>query len=477
MREPDFYLSADMRLLELQRSALGLEAPDRPDWENRAIAEGPTVPDDPIAAPTGAIIHVQATAVPAEGVIPGAIVTLTLSVANEGISPARNVRVAVPLPGGASYRTGSFVRDGAPAFDEIAERFLGAGLDLGDLAAKSRATFAWKVGVRIGARPLVVVPQIHASEAAIIGASAISISRKQPSAEAVVAASMARAATPTPAPVIPVEIPVPDVPLDDLPFYELDEVERAEYVRAEPVAPSVLPPPPKAAETPLAPPPGTREAIVLLGTFDRPTLSFFERVFRGPKAPTILQHCIFGAALACTRGYDDGEDTAGLREHFDAQSQILHRIVLHEKLGKKEPIAEYAGAFRAQISALVPRPLGTPALASDEARIVFEVELGEPSLAVLRSLDVESARWDFVKARQLTLALQAQRMSGGSTTAAHRASLENALRIYGQTAMTALQRLFVRIRIDRTTGTLSLTDSELDRRALELLDALALCFP
>jgi uncharacterized repeat protein (TIGR01451 family) len=143
MRDPDFYLSADMRLIALQRSALGLPEPDRPDWENRAIADGPNLPDDPLHPPEGAIVNVVAVATPSEGIIPGAIVTLTLSVANEGVATAHDVRVSVPLPGGASYRPGSFVRDGAPAFDEIAERFFGAGLDLGAVAPNSRATFVW----------------------------------------------------------------------------------------------------------------------------------------------------------------------------------------------------------------------------------------------------------------------------------------------------------------------------------------------
>jgi uncharacterized repeat protein (TIGR01451 family) len=476
MREPDFYLSADMRLLELQRSALGIEAPDRADWENRAIAEGQNIPDDPIAAPSGAVLNIVAVATPSEGVIPGAIVTLSLSVANEGVAPARNVHVIVPLPGGASYRPGSFARDGAPAFDEIAERLFGAGLDLGDLAPKSRATFVWKIGVRLGMRPLVVAPQIRAADAAVIGASALSISRKE------LPAGAARAAASPPDPIAPPIIPV-DVSVPDIPFYELDEEEQSAYAEPSTPAPSAKPPvaaPPPATPpaAPVAPPePRTREAIALLGTFDRPTLSFFDRTFRGAKPPTVLQHCIFGSALACTQPYGRRDDTVGLRAHFDAQSQILHRIALHEKLGKKEPIADYAGELLARIGEFAPEPLLSPAIVSDSVRVVLETEISEPSLAVLRSLEAESARWDFVKARQLTLALQAQRVVGGTASEPQRAAVENALRAYGQAAVTTLQRLFVRIRIDRTTGVLGQTDAELDRRAVALLDALAPLFP
>jgi hypothetical protein len=298
----------------------------------------------------------------------------------------------------------------------------------------------------------------------VIGASALSISRKETTPGAALEASLPRAVAPQP--LVPVELAVPD-----LPFYELDEREEAEYAAETATSAPV-------AQTPVAAPPpkATRAAVALLGTFDRPTFSFFDRTFRGTKRPSVLQHCIFAGALACTRSYKDASDVAGLREHFDAQSQILHRISLFEKLGKKEPIAELAGELLARTGELSAETLEAPGIESDATRIVFETEIGEPSLAVLRSLEVESSRWDFVKARQLTLALQAQRAVGGAGTAAQHALVENALRAYGQAAMTALQRLFVRIRLDRTTGALQQTDPELDRKAVALLEALAPLF-
>ena len=143
MKEPDFELSADVRLLELQRGALGLPARERTGWES-SNSGGVGLPltasaDDPVAE--GALLTVDATAFPSDGVIPGAVVTLTLKIANEGSAAAGGVIAGVPLPGGASYRPGSFVWNGRSSFDDVAESFFGAGLDIGAIAASERVTF------------------------------------------------------------------------------------------------------------------------------------------------------------------------------------------------------------------------------------------------------------------------------------------------------------------------------------------------
>ncbi len=111
----------------------------------------------------------------------------------------------------------------------------------------------------------------------------------------------------------------------------------------------------------------------------------------------------------------------------------------------------------------------TPATPKDV--VLLETELAEPTLAVLAKINEDRERWDFVKARQLTLALQAQRVAGIDPDSAAGAALENALRVYAQTAMTTLQKLFVRLRIDRTTGVLFQTDAQLDAAARAVVTA------
>ncbi|MGA8839970.1 MAG: hypothetical protein WB491_05700, partial [Candidatus Aquilonibacter sp.] len=278
-----------------------------------------------------------------------------------------------------------------------------------------------------------------------------------------------------PRPLIPVEIPTAELPIYELDAEEQLVFEAADAALSDAAAPVFKDAPePEPEPAPILPEPELvaeplREAVVLYGTLDRPTLAFFERVFNGSKEPTILQHCIFASALACAVDAD-GNDDLGLKAHLAAQSQILHRVSLHEKLGKKEPIGEYAGKLVAGIDAIAPRPV-RPVASPGADRIALCNELHEPALVVVRKIAEERDRWDFVKARQLTLALQAQRALLDDDARA--AAIDNALRSYAQHSMTVLQKLFVRLRIDRTTGVLFQTDVALDAAARVLLAALA----
>lgn len=519
-------MSADMRLLELQRGALGLPPRERHAWETRALAEGSIpIPEAPLEPGRTAVLSIEASAFPDAGVIAGAVVTLSLSVANDGAIPANDVSVGAPLPGGATYRPGTFVWNGRSTYDDVAESFFGPGLAIGALGAGDRATFTWKLGVRLGAKPLVIAPHVRAPGAAVVGARPLVIARKdQPAGAFGAALDRADAAIYEPKPLIPV-----DIPADELPIYELDEEERLIYEatdaalstaapKIEPVAatppepklaaasepeavpepiasqppaaeetvgavpaqaepepaaePAVaLPPEPEAAAPAAVPAAPPREAVVLYGRFDRATVAFFERIFEGTKPPTILQHCIFGGALACAQNAV-AADPASLKRHLDAQSQVLHRIVLHEKLGKKEPIAEYAGELLAELDRLAPEPVLPPAASPPKDAIVLSTELSEPTRVVVARIAQERERWDFVRARQLTLALQAQGVADPRVAEDVRPLVEAALRSYAQGSVTVLQKLFVRIRIDRTTGLLFQTDAALDAAAKAVVAAL-----
>lgn len=502
-REPDFEASADMRLVELHRAALGVPAPPRGTWESRVSAEGGAVEPEAEQQLSSAVVAVEVAANPAAEVIPGAIVTVSVSIANEGAAAARNVRVAVPLPGGATYRHGSLVRDGRPMLDDAADELFSTGTLLERIEPKSRATFLWKIGVRIGNKPLVIAPVVSGDETAIVGAKSAIVSRKA-GAETGFATQVQRYDR-------ALYDEMPAAPEHELPIYELDAEEQIVHEAAEaaigeyrppmeppqqPFAPTTQPEPapppdqpapdpepgvpveePSVPAPPAQPPdiePAAREAVVLYGRIDRPSLAYFERQFNGSKPPTLLNHFILGGALACTRN-TEGADVAGLKAHLDAQGQLLQRIVLHEKMGKKEPIAQYAGTMLARVDQFQPAPVSAAEAPPDGGALLLEAELEAPTLGVLRKFQDDAARWDFTKARQLTLALQARRVISPAPPQRIETA-ENALRAYSQTAATQLQRFFVRMRIDRTTGLLFAHDETLDLSARTLIAALIALF-
>ena len=501
-RDPDFDASADMRLVDLQRAALGVPSHERGAWESSAQLEGGVIAEQPMAHLATAVIAVEATANPASEVIPGAIVTIGLSITNEGAATARKVKVTVPLPGGVAYRNGSFVRDGQPLLDDAAEELFTVGTLISQIGVKTRVTFLWKIGVRLGNKPLVIAPVVSAEDGAVIGAEPVLISRKE-GAQSTFATEVVRVD-----PALYVK--------EDLPIYELDEEEVIEYEATEsalssispksairPDQPEPAPPPDQPApvqepgvpaiepEMPVPPeqPPdieptaaepvapareSAREAVALAGQIDRPSIAYFERIFTGTKPPTLLNHFILGGALACTRSLR-GDDLAGLKTHLDAQGQLLQRIVLHEKLGKKEPIGEYAGTMLARVDRFTPQPFTPLPVPEDRNTALLYVELDGPTLGVLQKMQEESTRWDFTKARQLTLALQARSVIADASAEKIEAA-DAALRSYAQTASMQLQRFFVRMRLDRTTGLLFAHDDALDNAARVLISALAALF-
>ena len=57
-KEPDFEESADMRLVELQRAALGVASPERSTWESHGHAEGSSVEVEPPTSLESAVVAV-----------------------------------------------------------------------------------------------------------------------------------------------------------------------------------------------------------------------------------------------------------------------------------------------------------------------------------------------------------------------------------------------------------------------------------
>ncbi|MDQ2871548.1 MAG: hypothetical protein M3R35_00285 [Candidatus Eremiobacteraeota bacterium] len=448
-----------MRLVELQRVALGVDAPPRTNWSSRLPADG----DEPEAIAgdwaSGAFVVIELRGEPRENVIPGAIVTLVLEAVNEGGTAAAGLRIGVPLPAGAEFRAGSFMRDGRPGSDDAAAQLFGEGLDISPLSPRARTTLLWKLGVRPGSDSLVLSPFAHARAAAIAGASPLPISRKPKTRGIAFAQEIAK---------LDRDDSVEANEAEELPFYELDEEEQLLHSAValpepEPEAEHV----PPAALLPAAPV-ESRNGVLLVGSIDRLSLAYFERLFGDAKPPTLLAHFMLGGALACTQT-PDGADPAGLKAHNDAQAQLLQRIVLHERLGKKEPIQEYAGTFEASLDRLTSEPAPHDDASPADSRVLrLECDVSDPAMAVLHKMREERSAWDFTKARQVALALQARRVFAQADTEAAEAALQH----YSQVSSMQLQRFFVRMRLDRTTGLLFSLDEKLDAAARRLIAAL-----
>ncbi len=485
-REPNFEASADMRLLELQRNALGV-ASTPTAWQNGGISEEASIGEAQTPARAGAVLRLEMAASPPDGVIAGALVTVSLALTNDGADEARGVIVCAPLPTNTSFRRGSLVHDGRDQPDDRAESLAGSGLLIDRIAAGARVSLVWKLSVKLGNDPLVLAPQVRAARGAVLGTGPLIVSRK-PAELTGFGAELQR-----------VDVPLDSAPAFaqelsavELPIYELDEEEQLVYEAADAALEPIVPPserlatpqpdaspPAPAPQAPPAPPEPAplpeRHAVALATVFDRATHAFFERIFSSTKPPVLLDHFLFGNALACSRGYD-GDDDACVKQHLDAQAQLLHRMKLHEKLGRKEPLTEYAGAMLAQPSRLRESNVMAAPRLDAGVGVILVTELGAPVVTTLRKMEDEAGRWDFVKGRQLAQALQAQGVISSAPEAA-RDEVQVALREYAQRCAPVIQRFFVRARVDRTTGLLFAPEPSLDAAARGVLAALASVMP
>lgn len=508
-RDPDFEASADMRLLELQRSALGKTAQTPSRWISRAGTDAAILSETPIPQLRGAVLHAALSSTPTKLVIPGAVVTISLAVANGGGATAEGISVGVPLPGGCAYRPGSLERDGRALGEADSESFFGAGLRIPILGGGARTTFLWKLDVKAGLAPINLVVNLSAQSAAALTGMPLRISRASNAAQQGAFAVEVRHSQPTP---------------EELPFYELDDEEALVHEAANaalssaappletptvqppaPAAPApseafapapleafapappvdVMPPPSPhvpatiAPPVPAPPPPveTTRMALMLCVRIDRASIAYFERTLAGSKAPTLLAHAMLSGALACRDRLPEGDDPAGLRDQLADQAQLLQRLMLHAKLGRKDPISEYAGPLTARLSELEPAALD-PAFVAPRVpgAITLGVELTPAASATLAALTHDSAQWSFLRGRQLVHTLAARRLlSEADSRVTH--ALEAALGDYARLTETLLQRLFVRLRVDRSTAALFQTDPNLDGAAQRLIALLGAAFP
>ncbi len=485
-KRPDFEVSADMRLLELQRQAAG--APVRETrWEPSAadleeLEDAPLVAEAPSAPSTGAVLHLALAAGPERGLIPGALVSVTIALSNDGGVPAEGVVLSLPLPAAARYRSGTLQRDGRALEDDRSEELFGEGLAIGALAPGERCTIAYRIEVGAGVTPLLLLPHARSINAAVIGARPLRLARG--SAGTAFSSAVRNEL---------VDLPEAAQSEEELPIYELDEEEQLEYeataaalsTAAPPFSPPPEPAPPELASAPTSAPapesspapgplperepvsapepaPLPRSVPALHRRLDRASVAFFERSFATGRSATLVAHALFASALACV----DGEESPILA-HLDRQAALLHRITLHAKLGRAERLASYAGeSFVPTIAVDLPPPT------SAKGEIVLTLEITDAVRERIASAIGGDRPWDFHRARRLELALMAESISGGSPNDRDADLDREALAEYRALWQTALQRLFVRARLEPSIAVVQSADAALDTAARRVLERL-----
>ncbi|MDP9017972.1 MAG: hypothetical protein M3N19_06615, partial [Candidatus Eremiobacteraeota bacterium] len=376
MMDP-FEQSADMRLLELQRKALGKEAPARPNWTGTHAEMNEAIPLEEETKPvlSGARLTVDLAATPNAKLIQGAVVTLSLAVHSDGDQPVTGLNITVPVPGHSAYRPGSLSVDGRALSDSQVDAFFGAGYLVERLEAGQRLGFVWKISVLAGTKPLVVAPRVASQNSGITGGSPI---------------LLARALAPSTA-----ELPAayrPAAPEVDRPFYELDDQEHAEFSHQDGQAPKLPDTPlffmpdlvvespvelgpqpavpskpategtsktkPKARPKPKAKvkAPASESVDVettvpqtvaaatpaeprLYSTFDKASLGIVKKLFTAESFGQV-PHYILQNSLMCSLSSSNKD--LGIRAHISQQAGLLSRALLMHKLNKTMHVAEFS---------------------------------------------------------------------------------------------------------------------------------------
>lgn len=463
-----------MRLLELQRRALGKEAPPRSNWmpERSDTADGIVLEEQPAPQLQGARIAVTLSASPDRNLIAGAVVTVTLVLHNEGSSAATGFGANVPVPASMGYRPGTFMIDGRPASEADAEAFFGPGYTFAKLEAHQRLSVLWKLDTFEGTTPLTLSPHVTAKDAAVLGAAPVRLKRGE----------KVRKQRPVPPKYVPA------APEPERPFYELDSDEEATLeTEFEPsaataheaplfVMPEVLPPEPApvtpepeplAAEPePVAAEPEPVAAAPqprLYCTIDAGSLRLIQKLFESSSFGQ-LPHYSLQNSLACVVA--DGGKDLGLQAHFSAQNSMLGRALLMRRLGKTVNVGEFSrGSYGFEKLKDI---LSSPQTGAKPSRLYLDLTQADVDFcAPVANLD---ALPGFIRLRQLAVALQCRTIAHDDDEV--RRNIERLLEAYASAARNSINRTFVRSKLDRNFDVFGAADTATDDLARELIAAL-----
>ncbi|HXF33684.1 MAG TPA: hypothetical protein VN603_03865 [Candidatus Acidoferrales bacterium] len=505
MTEERFDQSADMRLVELRREQLGIAKPTAAAWQSKAAVDLPFGPAPEIAAPeSGAVLNLALTANPDSGLIPGAVVTLGLSVVNEGSKPATKAALRLPLPTAMTYRPGSMQIDGRDVSDDLAEQLFGTGLDLGTLTGSQRRTVLLKLTAKASVDDPVLFPTLSSADAAVVGAKAVKLERK--SAPTAFASSVTRA--------LPVEEPAYELEPEETIVYEaadaaLSPIVPPAVVQPPAKAPLIAPPPPPQAKPPAKPAepladPGARapkapqqpakapqapptapvqvsaraRATVPLQRLSEPALTTviektklatLTQFFAATRSFGMVAHYLLLSALACTRTLPSEESDQEIASFFAAQDALLTKALIAKRLGKAVALSDVAAplpAFPPQFPDSAPVPGN-----GSGTRVVLLRTFSSNELDFIGRAVANAGSPPFTRAGQLSVGLCAKTVIASDRSKAE--ICEHALAEYAANASSEINRLFVRARLDKRTDLFGASSPQLDDRARAVLAGLS----
>lgn len=455
-----FERDADTQLLERRRrEELGLP-PAAASASNTPARFGPEsmVGDGvPLAEPRGAMLRVSLEARPNRELIPGAVVTFVVEVADDGDTDADDVRLRIALPPETEPLAGSFTRDDV-AVD--GETLLGEGLRIGTVPAADWIRLRFAVRVLPGTGPLDVLAHAQAPGVPVIAAPALRLTRRsghaayappRPFFELEAGETDDELATVAAAP------PEPQRAVDTV----LDEPAAPQILPAEPPAPQSTPPEPVAAAEPVP------EAVqVLARVVDADEVRALERVFAGA-----VPHGLAALALLSSIAAADGPlgSALGVAEFARAISAALPRALVAARMGRPTPQVVTAAAL-ATIRAAAPAPAdaadGAPAVGGP----LLVARLDARELDALRALLARELADPFLRGVQVLLAVVPRELDGVDEGAA--AAARDALAAYRVAAGAWLMRVTVRRAVDRAFDPLVADDTALHETGRALVAAL-----
>ncbi|HXP93260.1 MAG TPA: hypothetical protein VN905_07295 [Candidatus Binatia bacterium] len=506
MNEERFERSADMRLVELRREQLGIAKAPEAMWQSRAVADlpfGPAVEAAPVES--GAVLTLQATASPKSGLIPGAIVTVGLSVVNEGDKAARAAIARLPLPAAMEYRPGSLQIDGRDATEEAADALFGTGLDLGTLAGAQRVTVLLKLAVKAGVDDPLIAPSLTCSGTAVAGAKALRLER-----------SIARTAFAAKV----------EQSTQEQPFYELEAEESIPYEAVEAalapiVPPSVVKPPaaapllaaPPAPSTkpdgplvdpgvpaaPAAPPPPPAPPAVkpavpkvspgwaavaperpaeptllseptLTTVLEKAKIATLGQFFSAARSFGMAAHYLLLSALACTRTLPREGSGDEIAAFFSAQDALLTKALIAKRLGKTVTLSDVAAPMPAFPPAFPPS-CALPGPQDAKNGVILYRSFTVSELDFVGRAVANTGSPPFTRAGQLSVGLCAKRVIASDPARAQ--ACEGALVAYAASASSEINRLFVRARLDKRTDLFGPSSAQFDAHARAVLSELA----